>query len=54
MISKQVVVILVSSSDLLRKGVPVHIAIIEAYVKGLALKEEDKVIVFDVLPNRLG
>lgn len=42
------------SSYFLRKGTPVHIAVIEAYLKGLDLKEEDKVIVFDVLPNRLG
>ena len=37
-----------------RKGVPVHIEIIEAYVKTLDLKEEDKVIVFDILSNRRG
>ena len=36
-----------------RKGLPVHVSIIEGYMKGLPLREEDRVVVFDILPNRL-
>ena len=36
----------------LRKGLAVHNGIIDAYLNGLTRDPEDKVIVFDILPNR--
>jgi len=38
----------------LRKGVKTHVGILEAYQKGMNLKNTDRFIVFDVVPNRQG
>ncbi|CAE7224453.1 cofG, partial [Symbiodinium sp. CCMP2592] len=35
-----------------RKGTECHQAIVEAYLDGLNLAENDKVVIFDLLPNR--
>ncbi|CAK9026417.1 unnamed protein product [Durusdinium trenchii] len=35
-----------------QKGLAAHVLILEAYLQGVALKEKDEVVVFDVLPNR--
>ena len=35
-----------------RKGLPIHEAIVEGYLKGVELRESDKVLVIDLLPNR--
>ena len=35
-----------------RKGVAVHDAIIDGYFKSLTLRQNDKVLIVDLLPNR--
>lgn len=35
-----------------RKGLQIHEAIVDGYLKGMELRESDKVLVIDLLPNR--
>ena len=37
-----------------RKGLNPHIEIIDAYIQGLTLQDQDHIVLFDILPNRLG
>lgn len=37
-----------------RKGVKAHQGVLEAYVKGMDVKDTDRFIVIDLIPNRLG
>lgn len=37
---------------LARKGVAAHVAIVESYLSGLEMGEEDHMVIFDLLPNR--
>ena len=38
----------------MRKGVKAHRGVLEAYIKGMEVKDTDRFIVFDLVPNRLG
>lgn len=38
---------------LVRKGLAAHVATLDAYMEGLTLQTDDRVLVVDVLPNRL-
>ena len=38
----------------LRKGAQAHIGILDAYMSGLNLKDGDRFVVFDLVPNRCG
>ncbi|CAE7229057.1 cofG [Symbiodinium sp. CCMP2592] len=44
--------VIAQSVGALRKGVPCHAAIIDAYFKGLEIEEKDRCIIFDLLPNK--
>lgn len=37
-----------------RKGVKAHRGVLEAYIKGLDVKDADRFVVCDLVPNRLG
>ena len=43
-----------SSLKIVRKGLPIHDAIIDAYMKRMSFAESDKVLLVDLMPNRHG
>lgn len=53
-VSQEMSNIFSSSLGVARKGLIIHDAIVDAYLKGLTLGANDKVLLVDILPNRHG